>query len=251
MTKREKVALIATAVYMLIMTTGMIVLKNVYHLDYGTPQMVEVLIYFTFVAVTSSLIFYFIFFKGTAFKKVKFNLWILEFAIAALILAFLQIYFGNYKGKDMSLVWQIVATTFMVGIGEEMLFRGIIFNGFKEKRGVYPAILISAAIFGFLHITNIAGGAPIGATLKQMGSAGISGILFAWVFYKTKNIVPTMMYHWVWDMFLILGLYIPVSQTSILLTVQNIFTMVSSFTLLIIIIINIVKSKKEAKKIAA
>lgn len=244
LTKKEQLALLAVGVYMIIMMVGMYTMKHIYHIDYSKPQMVLVLVYFMPFSMLSALIFYYKFFRGTAFKKIKINPWIIEFFIAGLILACLQMYFGNYQDKDMMLIWTIIATTFMVGIGEEMLFRGIVFNAFREKRGVYMAILISASIFGVLHITNLLGGASLWHTLAQVFSAGISGIVFAWVFYKTQNIIPTMMYHWVWDMFLILGLYIPVSQTQYVLMIQNIFEQVAGIVL-IVVCIRVIRSAKK------
>ncbi len=245
LTKKEKMALIATGIYMAIMMVGMYVMKHIVDIDYSKPQMVTVLVYFMPLSMGAALLFYYKFFRGTAFSKPKINLWIIELLLAAAALAFLQIYFGNYQGKDMTLVWTIVGTTFMVGIGEEMLFRGIIFNAFKESRGIYPAILISASIFGFLHITNLLGGATFAFTLKQMISAGITGGVFAWVFYKTKNIIPTMLFHWVWDMFIIMGLYVPVKQTEMLLMGQNIFEMVAGIVLIVICIRGIRKIRKQ------
>ncbi len=117
-----------------------------------------------------------------------------------------------------------------------MLFRGLIFTAFREKRGVYVAVLISASIFGFMHITNLLGGAKIGATLIQMLSAGVSGIICAWVFYKTQNIIPAMIFHWIWDMFLLLGMYVPVKQTQILQLGQNLFEQIAGVVLILICI---------------
>ncbi len=45
-----------------------------------------------------------------------------------------------------------------------------------------------------------------------------------------------MLYHWVWDMFLILGLYVAVSQTEYLLMAQNIFEQVAGIVLIVVCI---------------
>ncbi len=244
MTKKEKMAFVAAAVYMAIMMLGMYTMKHIYGIEYSQPQMVTILVYFMPFSMASALFFYYKYFRGMALNRPRINLWIVEFFIAAIILAFLQIHYGDYAGKDMTLVWTIVATTFMVGIGEEMLFRGIIFNAFKEKRGAYPAILMSAVIFGLLHITNILGGESVPEAMIQSASAGMSGIFFAWVFFKTKNVIPTMIYHWVWDMFLIMGLYVHVDQTSHLLMFQNLFEMSAALVILVTIMRTLVKNKE-------
>ncbi len=234
--KREKMALLATAVYMVIMSAGMYTLKHVYNIDYGTPQMVTILNYFLPFAVASCLLFYFLFFRGTAFKRPKFNWWLVEIAIAGAIVAVLQFAFGDYSGKDMALIWAIIGSTFMVGIGEEMLFRGLIFTAFKENRGVYVGMLVSAFIFGFLHCTNMFAGAELGATLMQMVSAGLSGVVSAWIFYKTENVIPTMICHWFWDMSLLVGMYVPVSSAQTVGIIQNLFITIAGIILVVICI---------------
>ncbi len=164
------------------------------------------------------------------------NWWLLEIAVAGVVVAFLQFYFGDYSGKDMSLIWAIIGSTFMVGIGEEMLFRGLIFTAFRENRGVYVGVLISASVFGFLHCTNMFAGAGLGSTLMQMGSAGISGVVSAWIFYKTENVIPTMICHWFWDMCLLVGMYVPVSQAQNVGVVQNLFITIAGIVLIVICI---------------
>ncbi len=161
------------------------------------------------------------------------------------VVAFLQFYLGDYSGKDMGLVWAIIGSTFMVGIGEEMLFRGLIFTAFREKRGLYAGVLISASVFGFLHCTNMFAGAELGATLMQMVSAGISGVVSAWIFYKTENVIPTMICHWFWDMCLLIGMYVPVSQAQNVGVVQNLFITIAGIVLIVICIRGIRKMKKQ------
>ncbi len=244
MTKRQKMALVATVLYLTIMTIGMYVMSHESNYKYPDPQMMNILIYFVFFAVASSIVIYWLFFRGTAFKKMKFNLWILEFLIFAVVVVLAQIFLGNYKNADMHLIWIIVATTLMVGIGEEMLFRGLIFTAFKEKYGVYIGILVSAGIFGFLHGTNIVGGAAIGATLFQMLSAGLSGIVAAWVFYKTESLIPTIFYHAIWDMSELLGTVAPVKTVGILSSIQISFETVAA----IVIIAYIIKKLKSGER---
>ncbi len=240
MSKKEKIALAAVATYLTIMMSGMYVMRHIYGINYNEPRMVTVLAYFQIIATGTSLLFYNKFFKGTAFKRPKINFWIVELLATAMVLAFLQTRFGDYTNKDMSLIYTIIFMFLLVGIGEEMVFRGIVFNAFRTNHGDYVAILVSAAIFGSLHITNVLGGEPLGEAIKQVGSAALTGILFAWVFTKTKNVVPTMIYHWVWDMFIVLGMYVPVTQTTIVLEFQNLFSLAASIGLLALIISKLV-----------
>ncbi|PID27819.1 MAG: hypothetical protein CR982_04970 [Candidatus Cloacimonadota bacterium] len=234
LSKREKMALLATLFYTIIMSAGMYITKHIYNIDYGTPKMVTILIYFLPFAVGSSLIMYYLFFRGTAFKKPKMNWWLLEIAVAGVVVVFLQFYFGDYRGKDMALIWTIIGSTFMVGIGEEMLFFGLIFTAFREKRGLYVGILISASVFGFLHCTNMFAGAGLVSTLIQMVSAGVGGVVSAWIFYKTENLIPTMISHWFWDMVVLIDMDVPVSQVLNIGVLQSLFIAIAGILLIVI-----------------
>ncbi|PIE31367.1 MAG: hypothetical protein CSA55_05890 [Ilumatobacter coccineus] len=236
MSRKEKLALIAVVVYMAIMMSGMYVMHHVKGLTYGKPEMMTVLVYFQIAATISALVFYMLFFRGQAFRKPRMNLFLVEFFVAAIVLVVLQITLGKYGDADMSLIWTIVGTTIMVGIGEEMIFRGILMGAVREKRGAYVAVLWSAGVFGFLHSTNILGGQAVGPTLAQVLSAGLSGVLYAWVVIKVRNVIPTMVYHAVWDMFILLGLVVTVSQAEIVLQFQSLFEIVASVVILVMII---------------
>ncbi len=246
--KRKNMAILGAVIYLTIMTIGMYVMSHVSHYKYPDPHMMNILIYFVFFAVASSIVIYIIYFRGTGFKKIKFNLWIVEFLIFAVLVLLAQSLLGDYKNADMTLIWKIVATTIMVGIGEEMLFRGLIFTAFKEKYGVYIGILVSASIFGFLHITNIVGGAEVGATLFQMLSAGLSGIVAAWVFYKTRSLLPTIFYHGVWDMSGLLGSVVPVKVAEYLSLAQTLFETIAAVVIIVYVIRKLKSGERNPKE---
>lgn len=61
---------------------------------------------------------------------------------------------------------------FMVGLGEEVLFRGLLLNNFlvawgDTKEGMVKAVWVSAAIFGAVHLLNVAAGCRMGITSGQ------------------------------------------------------------------------------------
>lgn len=42
----------------------------------------------------------------------------------------------------------------MVACGEEIIFRGTLFRFVDDRWGLWPALVVSALIFGFIHILN-------------------------------------------------------------------------------------------------
>ena len=85
----------------------------------------------------------------------------------------------------------------IVGVGEEVLFRGIVFRMLDERWGTLVALVLSSLLFGFLHITNdnatvwssiaitIEAGLLLGAAYKWSGSLWLPiGIHWSWNFFQ-------------------------------------------------------------------
>lgn len=67
---------------------------------------------------------------------------------------------------------------------EEMMFRGVITKVLLQKYSPVKAILLSAFIFGFFHVNP-----------AQVAGAMLSGVLFAWLYYKTGSLIPCILIH--------------------------------------------------------
>ncbi len=67
---------------------------------------------------------------------------------------------------------------------EEILFRGVILDGFLKNYKPLHAILASAFIFAIIH-----------GNLIQGLSALVAGTLFGWIYWKTKSILPSIILH--------------------------------------------------------
>ena len=65
---------------------------------------------------------------------------------------------GGYRIGSVNWDWNaLIKSLFMflvVGVGEEVLFRGIVFRMIDDRWGTVVALVVSALIFGFVHITN-------------------------------------------------------------------------------------------------
>ena len=92
-----------------------------------------------------------------------------------------------------------------VGAVEEILYRGLIFNSFRKyfgesKKGIYRAALLSGAVFGIVHLTNLIF-APdlVIATITQVIYAFFFGVLFAVIYYRTDNLLPCIILHGIFD----------------------------------------------------
>lgn len=91
-----------------------------------------------------------------------------------------------------------------ISLFEEAAFRGVIFpmlaeRRCKTKRGLLISILLTSAVFGLLHIVNLAQGAGIGAVVRQIGYSFLIGAMCSVVLIKTHNIWLCVLLHAVFD----------------------------------------------------
>ena len=101
----------------------------------------------------------------------------------------------------------------MVGVAVELTFRAIVAQTLLEhygtsRGGVWKACLVSGALFGAAHLTNLMSSEPFGV-LMQCLFAGALGSLFAAIYFRTGNIWVTVFLHGMMDIasMLIGGLY--------------------------------------------
>lgn len=81
-----------------------------------------------------------------------------------------------------------------VGVLEEVIFRGLLFQGMCEGN-VKTAIIVSSLTFGVGHIVNLLTGAPLVETLLQLVYATAIGFCYTAVFHVGGSIVPCILSH--------------------------------------------------------
>lgn len=78
----------------------------------------------------------------------------------------------------------VLVVALMPAVGEELLFRGLIYGSMKHKYSVVWAIVISSVVFGVFH-----------GSIVRILPTGILGACFAYVLYKTNSIYVTSCMH--------------------------------------------------------
>lgn len=87
----------------------------------------------------------------------------------------------------------------LVGLNEELIYRGVIFTNVTEAKGLKKGIFISAFLFSLLHVVNILGGLSFSQVATQLVTTFIAGIFLALNYRNTKNIWLLVVYHGLWD----------------------------------------------------
>ena len=128
----------------------------------------------------------------------------LFYLIPMLVVALL----GLIAGVDLSLgagfLFANLFLTIGVGFSEEIYFRGIICNIWKEQ-GNTKAVIVSSILFGICHLMNVLGGANVGATILQIFFAFFYGIIFAIIFVNTNSLLPCVGLHCLHDFCAFIG----------------------------------------------
>ena len=94
-----------------------------------------------------------------------------------------------------------VLSFLLVGVAEEIIFRGFLFNGMKKTGSLTVAIIVSAITFGMGHIVNLLTGHATAETLVQMIFAVAWGFLFTFAYLKGGSLLPCIAIHGLIDAF--------------------------------------------------
>ena len=131
--------------------------------------------------------------KGLGFQKPASGIAVKFLYYIPLIIVALAAFAGGIMFDNSGLFIPKLIFTLGIGLTEELYFRGIICNMWKEKEKA--AIIISAALFGISHLLNVMGGAGLASTLLQVAFAFTYGIVMAYVILRTKSIWPCILLH--------------------------------------------------------
>lgn len=114
-----------------------------------------------------------------------------------LVLTVLVIYiWGNFRIVSVNSISSMVtpfAVAFSVAVFEEILLRGIIFRIAEEKLGSYISLLISAIIFGVVHLFN-----PDRSVVSSI-CIGVAGFMFGASYIYGRSLWLPIAIHFSWN----------------------------------------------------
>ncbi|WP_144511473.1 CPBP family intramembrane glutamic endopeptidase [Bacillus sp. FJAT-22090] len=89
--------------------------------------------------------------------------------------------------------WAIFSIVLFAPILEELIFRRIIFGSLLPKTNFFVAASVSAIAFGIIHFE-----------FTHILLYAVSGFIFAFIYYKTKRIIASMISHMLLNGFVVL-----------------------------------------------
>lgn len=131
------------------------------------------------------------------------------FAIAVNNFPFLSVVLGKASlfGATAEGYVKYALLCLAVGLFEELAFRGCIFPMALEQTKrmesapwrVLAASVISSAVFGLVHLTNLFAGASVGATILQVSYSFLIGGMCSIMLIKTQNVWLCVICHAIYN----------------------------------------------------
>lgn len=94
---------------------------------------------------------------------------------------------GTDTGSAISLIVSGLLIVIAAPLSEEIFFRGFMFAGLRRSMTIIPAALISAAVWGSLHL----GAGNVGVVVQL----SIFGLILAWLYERSGSLWPPVLAH--------------------------------------------------------
>ncbi len=117
----------------------------------------------------------------------------------ALVILFLLLFVFFTGLPPIRIIIVLIINTLMIGISEELMFRGILFYGASSSFGIWRAVWITTIIFGVDHVLNGFITGDFNASIIQAFSACMFGFSMVALRVRLDTIIPGIIFHWVWD----------------------------------------------------
>ena len=93
----------------------------------------------------------------------------------------------------------VLLNSLLVGLSEELMFRGVLLQGFRGLLALWPAVLLTSLMFGAVHSLNVFVTGDLGPALIQSVAAFLSGLFFIALRLRTGSLWPPILVHGLWD----------------------------------------------------
>jgi uncharacterized protein len=95
----------------------------------------------------------------------------------------------------------LLINTVLVGLSEEWMFRGVLFQALRTRVALWPALLLCSLLFGSVHVLNVFVTGQLFEAVVQATAATMSGLLFVALLIRTGSLWVPIAYHTLWDFF--------------------------------------------------
>ncbi len=125
--------------------------------------------------------------------------WPIALPIIAVVIMLVVVDYGNLPKLDTNFLLLVVIGTILVGISEELMYRGLVVVSFRSSMREGHVWLWSSVAFGLLHLSNVVLGQDLMPTLQQVALTTVIGSVMYIARRTTGSIIMAMVIHALWD----------------------------------------------------
>ncbi len=134
--------------------------------------------------------------------KMKSHHFMLKILLAVVVVAILSM-FKNHRGFNINsfTLEDFINKFLLVGIEEELVFRGLVLNGLTKKETFIKASIVTSILFALIHIPGYIR-LELELSLIIINCLKILAVscVYNYIFKETKSIWPIVIIHSVWDL---------------------------------------------------
>lgn len=129
------------------------------------------------------------------------SLWLVWPPLLYSLLMLLVAWAGGWPSGKVLLI--VACNTALVAVSEELMFRSVLLQSLLARHAVWPAVLISSALFGVVHTVNGLATGDFSSALWQSVAAFLQGVGYAAIRLRTRSVWPMVVVHALWDFALV------------------------------------------------
>ncbi|MDC4233454.1 CPBP family intramembrane metalloprotease [Actinomyces sp. B33] len=190
--------------YLAITVAGLLYVSRVRGIRYGEPGFVEAMVPFLLVLVVFAIASFLVYTKKRPTRFTVPTNYLYYALMLVPLLGVLAYYWSMRFTPTAAFLLPLVGTA-CVGVGEELVVRGMLLKEFLRKHSALRSALISGLIFGAAHAINILGGSPLRLVATQLVSTTVVGVCYGLLYARTQNIVLLAVEHALWDYIMLSG----------------------------------------------
>ena len=116
------------------------------------------------------------------------------------VLANPEMSFSDVPASPTGLIYIIIMSALYPAIAEELYFRGVLTEPLRGKMPPYALIIFGAFLFAISHFS-----------LKLLMAPFLMGIIFGYLTWKTRSLIPAMVTHFVYNTLVLVVNYLSVN----------------------------------------
>lgn len=129
--------------------------------------------------------------------------WLASIPVLMVLVALAQAPSIPWADRAIDFLLLVALGTLLVGLGEELVVRGILLVSVRERHGETLTMLVTALVFAFAHVfSSIWHGLPLAAIAFQVSVLMMNGILYYWVRRVTGRLWAAVLVHALTDFML-------------------------------------------------